>query len=57
MFRRNEQSKIGFNTYFKKGGRSLLCFPLEFLRTLLANLVHTNDNDAAPLNVRTDAAP
>ena len=40
-----------------KGGRSLLCFPLEFLRTLLANLVHTNDNDAAPLNVRTDAAP
>ena len=39
-----------------KGGRSLLCFPLEFLRTLLANLVHTNDNDAAPLNVRTDAA-
>ena len=30
-----------------KSGRSLLCFPLEFLRTLLANLVHTNDNDAA----------
>ena len=40
-----------------KGGRSLLCFPLEFLRTLLTNLVHMNDNDAAPLNVRTDAAP
>ena len=39
-----------------KGGRSLLCLPLEFLRTLLANLVHTNNNDAAPLNVRTDAA-
>ena len=26
-------------------------------RTLLTNLVHMNDNDAAPLNVRTDAAP
>ena len=29
----------------------------NFFRTLLANLVHTNDNDAAPLDVRTDAAP
>ena len=34
-----------------------LPFPFEFLRTLLTNLVHMNDNDAAPLNVRTDGAP
>ena len=42
----------------RKGRPKLpLPFPLEFLRTYSPILVHTNDNDAAPLNVRTGAAP